>query len=270
MSDRKEPDCINSGIWFEEAESNNPFAAAACYCYGFDVYGDILGKARWAEYIYLLFKGKKPDQIQAQLLEDLSIAIANPGVRDYSVRAAMSASSGGSTAASALMAALAVGAGQYNGSREAYLAVQNWSDCGHDMAAWQERLQSSPPISKLDIWPEMEHSPGFDPYGVTCSKPVKQTLEHLASIKVDGALSWLRSGQSELESFAGGPLTMIGVAAAALVDLGFDAHQAEMMFLLLRLPGAAVHALEQYMQWKHYPFFKQGVILKNDPGSTAE
>ena len=40
--------------------------------------------------------------------------------------------------------------------------------------------------------------------------------------------------------------------------------------LLLRLPGAAVHGLEQYMQWKKYPFFKKGLVLTNDPGPAKE
>ena len=60
---------------------------------------------------------------------------------------------------------------------------------------------------------------------------------------------------------------MTGVAAAAFHTLGFDSDQAEMLFLIFRLPGAAVHALEQHgFGFRRYPFFRNAVILDDDPG----
>ena len=47
MSEATQP--YISHIWAEEAEPDNPFEAKACYCHGYDVYGDLLGKAGWAE-----------------------------------------------------------------------------------------------------------------------------------------------------------------------------------------------------------------------------
>lgn len=52
----KEPEVIHSHLWQELEEPDNPFAAKACYCAGYEVYGDLLGKATWIEYLYLLFK----------------------------------------------------------------------------------------------------------------------------------------------------------------------------------------------------------------------
>ncbi|WP_217995141.1 hypothetical protein [Methylogaea oryzae] len=88
---------IHSRIWEETPEADNPFAAAACYCSGYDVYGDLLGKASWVEYLYLLFKRERPEPFQAALLETLAVALANPGPREASVHAAMSGGVGGST-----------------------------------------------------------------------------------------------------------------------------------------------------------------------------
>src|SRR3569832_457271 len=60
---------------------------------------------------------------------------------------------------------------------------------------------------------------------------------------------------------------MSGVAAAALMDLGHSPDQGEMLYLLLRLPGAAVHALEQKEYgWRRFPFFTHALELENDPG----
>jgi len=58
------------------------------------------------------------------------------------------------------------------------------------------------------------------------------------------------------------------VAAAALADLGFNPDQGEMLHLLLRLPGAAAHALEQRTaSYKDFPFFV--LDLQDDPLKEA-
>lgn len=265
MASTEEKEYIHTNIWMEKAESDNPFAAAKCYCAGYDVYGDLLGKIHWPEYLYLLVKQERPTSIQSKLLEDLAIVLANPGPRDHSVRAAMTASVGGATSASCLMAALAVGAGQYGGAREVYLIVENWNQ---DIEIWKNNIKNKIYKNDVDIWPDIEHVPGFDPYGVSCTTPVKQTLLHLSKVYSSGALGWLVKNRSCLEAFAGCPLSMASVAAAVLIDLEMNAQQAEMLYLLLRLPGAAAHANEQYMQWKKYPFFKNGLILTDDPSFT--
>jgi citrate synthase len=117
------------------------------------------------------------------------------------------------------------------------------------------------------VWPDTEHPAGFDPHGASCATPVLQTLHHLASNPCARALAWLRAHREDLESAAGCPLAMTGVAAAAFRDLEFSNDQSEMLFLLLRLPGAAAHALEQRESgYRHFPFFGAAVRIENDPG----
>lgn len=264
MSDKR--DIIHTQIWEELPESDNPFAAAICRCAGYDVYGDLLGKAGWAEYLYLLFKRERPTPRQARLLEGLAVALANPGPRDPSIHAAMSGGVGRSTHAACLMAALAVGAGQAGGAHEVALAMDCWRECGTDLAAWEQRLKHPPRAERADIWPDPEHPPGFDPHGASCARPVRQTLAFLADIGAGPALAWLHRERPALENLAGHPLSMLGVAAAALADLDFDSDQGEMLCLLLRLPGAAAHALEQRQHgWRNFPFFANGIELTDDP-----
>lgn len=261
---------FHSHIWQEDAEENNPFEAKACYCHGFDVYGDLLGKASWAEYLYLLFKGERPSPLQAQLLESLAVAFANRGPRDHSIRAAMNGGVGGTTAAGSLMAALAVGAGQYGGAHEVFHAVNIWQRAGQDIAQWQTVIQQLLADKTVDIWQPMEHAPGFDPNGESCTTPTRQTLAYLSGFIEGGALQWLNHHREALEELATCPLSMTGVAAAALFDLSFSAEQAEMVFLVLRLPGAAAHALEQQaLGWKKFPFIASMIELENDPGSLG-
>lgn len=270
MSDTPK-ESIRTRIWREDPETDNPFAAAASFCHGYDVYGDLLGKASWIEYLYLLFKGERPTREQASLLEDLAVALANPGPRDHSVQAAMNGGVGGSHNAACLMAALAVGAGQLGGAREVALAMEIWSACGTDLQSWETRLKNPPHEERADVWPEMEHPPGFDPHGASCATPIRQLLQHLSKQNPARALSWLSNNRSDLETIADCPLTWTGVAAAAFHDLGFTSQQSEMLYLLLRLPGAAVHALEQKeFGFRHFPFFRHAIHLDDDPGPYHE
>ena len=254
---------VRTRIWLEEPEPGNPFATKAAYCHGYDVFGQMVGAARWVDMLYLLFRGEAPSASQSRLLETLAVAIANPGPRDPAVHAAMCAGVGGSVAASALMAALAVGAGQYTGAREVFLAMQAWDACGTDMAAWQ-RFMAAPGEEVASAWPQCDHVCGFDPHALATAGPVLQTLDALASQDSGTRLVWLKAQRESLEALAGSPLSMAGVAACALAELGFSPPQGEMLHLLLRLPGAAAHALEQAEYGhKNFPFF--GMSLENDP-----
>ena len=255
-----------SNIWQEEAEADNPFAAKACYSHGYDVYGELLPKASWFEYLLLQFTGEKPTTQQAQLLERVAIAIANPGIRDASVRAAMNSGVSRATHAATLMAALAIGAGQYGGSHEVYLCLQRWQHCGLAKDKWLTQLVMQDDGQQTDIWLPIEHIAGFDPHGESCPTPVLQTLALLSSMKTDGALMWLQTQRVFLEQEVGYPLAMSGVIAAAFYDLGLDEHQASMLYLMLRLPGAATHALEQRgVGWKKFPFVGNQIQLTDDP-----
>ncbi|WP_334186411.1 citryl-CoA lyase [Noviherbaspirillum sp.] len=261
---------IRTELWEEEAQPDNPYSAEACYCRGYDVYGDVLGKAGYLEYLYLLFKGERPDAQALALLNALAVALANPGPRDPSVHAAMAAGVGGSTAASALMAALAAGAGSFGGGREMFLVLEAWHERGNDLQAWISGLSDPAQPTRMQVWPHPEHPPGFEPYGRECAKPAIQTLTTLANIAPGGHASWLLGERIALERAAERPLAMIGAAAAGFMDLRFSPGEGEMLTLLLRLPGAAAHALEQGRQgFRNFPFF--ALDIENDPkGSTAK
>lgn len=248
-------DFIRTRIWREEAEPDNAFAAKTAYCHGYDVYGEMLGKTRWVEMLYLLFRGEAPSTADADMFEALAVALANPGPRDPSVHAAMCGGTCGSPAASSLMAALAVGAGNLSGGREVHAAMETWAACGTDLGKWRQYL-ATPPSTGISVWPHREHAPGFEPHGIVAATPVVQTLACLARLSPSWRLRWMLDNREDLEAIAHHPLALSGVAAAAFADLGFTPEQGEMLHLLLRLPGAAAHALEQ-RQYGHkkFPFF---------------
>tara|TARA_R110002074_G_scaffold287383_4_gene459131 strand:- start:19578 stop:20411 length:834 start_codon:yes stop_codon:yes gene_type:complete len=261
----------HSSFWEEVAEDDNPFATQEAYCHGYNVYEDILQKATWFEYLYVMFKGEKPTEAQAKLLEKLAIALANPGPREASVRAAMNGGVSKAAHASSLMAALAVGAGQYGGSHEVYIVHGLLSKCGCDLETWREELLRPSDKSFADIWLPMEHVPGFDPNGEKTPTVLLNILDELVKIELGHAqLTWLKENRDELELIVGYPMSITLIAATTLYALGFDEHQASMLFLILRLPGAAAHALEQRdVGWKRFPFYSESIQLMNDPGDKG-
>jgi citrate synthase len=251
-------DLIHTRIWHETAEPDNPFATRNALCRGYDVFGQLVGRARWVEMLYLLLRDEQPARSALDMLEALAVALANPGPRDASVHAAMCGAVGGSTAAASLIAALSVGAGRHGGARDVHDAMVLWQACGPDLAAWQRQLaeQADAPI---DPWPLTGRLPGFDPHGASTPTSVRQLLATLVTVGGDnghGYTGWLLQQLDRLPAMAGLPLAISGVAAAALCDLGMTPDEGEMLYLLLRLPGAAAHALEQkHGGFKRFPFY---------------
>ncbi|MFH2134086.1 MAG: citryl-CoA lyase [Pseudomonadota bacterium] len=257
---------IHTRIWREEPEPDNPYATRAAYCHGYDVFGQMLGQARWVEMLYLLFRAEAPTAAQADMLEALAVALANPGPRDASVHAAMCGGVGGSSAAAALIAALSVGAGSYRGAREIFDAMHVWEKCQTDLEAWRTHIHRDTRDDLVDTWPAREHPPGFDPYGMSTATSVRKLLEKLTRMGATPRLGWLSSQRESLETIAGHPLDIAGVSAAAFADLGFQPEEGEMLYLMLRLPGAAAHALEQGRYgFKRFPFYP--VELEDDPAA---
>ena len=181
------------------------------------------------------------------------------------------------------MAAIGVGAGNLGGARAVFHMMQAWQRCGNNLPRWLEYFADFPEQNcsasdvqepSGDVWLPLEHPPGFAPHGVRCAQPVKQTLTRLVECykesNRDGRggehTSWLLQHREALEIAVNMPLAMTGVIAAAMLDLEFDAEQGEMLTLLLRLPGAAAHALEQRERgWKSFPFHGDGLTVTNDP-----
>lgn len=263
MSDIDPAHLIHTRIWQEEPEPDNPFATRAAFCRGYDVFGEMVGNARWVEMLFLLFRDELPGKPALDMLEALAVALANPGPRDPSVHAAMCGGVAGSSAAASLIAALGIGAGRYRGARDVFDAMKAWTACGDDFSAWPAHLQSGAE-EPIDIWPRREHPPGFDPHGVSTAGIVIRLLDVLAMSGVAPRLAWLGNHRTEVEAATERPLDMSGVAATAFTDLGFTAAEGEMLYLLLRLPGAAAHALEQEGNgFRRFPFYP--VELQDDP-----
>lgn len=268
MSDIDPAHLIHTKIWQEEPEPNNPFATRTAFCRGYDVFGEMVGNARWVEMLYLLFRDELPGKPALDMLEALAVGLANPGPRDPSVHAAMCGGVAGSSGAASLIAALGVGAGRYRGARDVFEVIRAWDACGSDFGSWTAHLQSGAEQS-IETWPKRDHVPGFDPHGVSTAGIVLGLLDALTRISRSPRLAWLSERRAEIEAATGLPLEFSGVAATAFSDLGFTPAEGEMLYLLLRLPGAAAHALEQERNgFRRFPFYP--VELQDDPANKED
>lgn len=268
MSDKPN---FQSNIWLDEAQPDDPFTAQASYCHGYDVFGQLLQKASYSDYLLLLFSGEKPSAQHSKLFEVLAITLANLGPRVAANRAAMNAGVGGAPAASCLISSLAIGAGQTGGCRETYVLTHWFQKMGTNHEQWQRQLKD-PNSERMreDIWDEFQHPPGFNPHGVSFPKTHSQLLAALSSCGEFPTIEWLISYRQDFEDLLGVPMGLTFISAAVFYELGFNAEQAEICALMLSLPGAAVHSLEaKHQGWRKFPFFGQSIELTDDPGMIA-
>lgn len=266
---------IQSSFWQEIPAPNDPFSTKSCFCHGYDVYNDLLGKASWIEYFYLMLTGKQISTEERFVLNATAMLIANPGPRDPSVRGAMNGAIGGSQSAACLMSALAIGAGQYGGAHEIFLMLDLYNTWETQLDTWLEKIPSyidNAKDNETDAWLSLEHFPGFDPNGVQSTEAVRILFKLIMQANIDNESSelpttlWLQKVQPQLEEKVGYPLALTGLVGAIFHDLGLNPMQGEMLFLVLRLPGAAAHALDQYNRKFHeYPFFGSALRILNDP-----
>mgnify|MGYP001035817370 CR=1 FL=1 len=258
-------------IW-HETPSENPYYAKACYCYGYNIYEDVLAKAAYPDYLYLLLTGQRPTKDMSQLFEKVLIALAHPGLRDPSVRAAMNAGVGGSRAAAALMGAIAVGAGQAGGAHELRLSLLITQQAKNDITQWSNQFKSLFENQVCDVWPALEFVPGFDPHQATASQITLKMLDVFAAhAGAQSQSAWLLQHYKQLEQQLGYGLNFIGATASALFDLHFTPEIAEYFFMIARLPGAAIHAQEsRQLGHKKHPFFTDWPVLLNDPGPVNQ
>jgi len=241
-------DTIRTRLWDETPDPRSPFAGRTVRLAGYDYYGDLLGQAGWADMVWLLFAGDPPSPAQRRLFEHLAVALANPGPRDPSVHAAMCGGIGGSHPAASLMAALAVSAGDHGGSEELARALRAWcdvADSGHDLA---DALAAN---ANMDgTWP------GFSPHLSHTPETVLTCLATLCQSPLAERLAQLHTEAPALTQRCGRGMNLTGVAAAAFADLGVSSAPAEALYLLMRLPGALAHALEQSERgYRNFPFF---------------
>lgn len=232
-------------IWQEVPASDNPYAASQARLRGYDLLELVRG-ASFIEVLFLLFAGELPSPAQAELLEAWWIASIAPGPRHPATRAALAAGVSKSGAAGILPLALTVLSGDHLGAGEVKRAMRFLSaQRDTDPRATAERLLAACPA---DGPGDRRVAPGFGSRFGSTDHVVHAVGNLLARLDGAGAgLAWGSAFACALEGAGMGWLDP-AVAAATLLDLGFDELTAMGVFQLARAPGLLAHGLEMVGQ----------------------
>jgi citrate synthase len=226
----------SSHIWYEESAPDNPYITAAAFCHGYNL-NELMEKRSFVDVFYLLFRGELPTRAQAQLLQQLMIALINPGPRHPATRAAMNAGVGKTNPLHILPIASAVLGGEHAGGGEVENAMQFF-----DMHCVKDAKTLA-----CDFFAHEECEIVLAGFGVRhggIDVMAAKLAGQLVALEAAGStLKWGCAFVQEFEAH-GMSWTMPGVAAAVFADLGFNPRTGACLFQLLGAPGLVAHGLE--------------------------
>lgn len=240
-SDEGYTDRAATKISCEIPAKHNPYITEQVQYYGYDLF-DLMQKRSYVDVLFLLFQGELPTQPQAQLFEALLIALINLGPRHPATRAAMNAGVGKTRPAHILPISLSVSGGAWLGGNEVSESMR-----------WLKNNKKDDPIGVAntllaDTQPKQEGdwhiAPGFGSRFGDIDLIPQKLIKQLAELPGSGNyLSWGKDFSQAIYPHKMGCL-ITGVAAAALLDLGFHPRAGVGMFQLMSAPGLLAHGLE--------------------------
>ncbi len=235
---------LKTRIWQEIPSDSNPYLAKACLCHGYELF-DLMQNCRYSEVLYLLFRGELPDKDESKLLEQLQIALINPGLRHPATHSAVYAGVGKSDPAHILPISLSVLGGQHLGGAEVEQAMRFLRRACRKPVEFTIQQHILPMLEqqntvKADIHPV----PGFGSHFGDIDPLVNQMARHLQCLPASSkCLTWGMTFTSEIATYNIGWL-MTGLAAAVFADLGFQPRAGAGLYQLLCAPGLLAHGLE--------------------------
>jgi len=258
---RPKRESIRTSITYEHCSSENPFVAKKTLWHGYDAEKLAVGYG-WTEMLFLLSQGELPSDTQNQQLNTLMTFLANPGPRDAAVRAAMNCGVGKTPLPTILTTGLTVRGGMADGAMHVEAAMRL-------LRGGFSEAENSPPEQLIDDyrtfqaehrddeivpWPEVP--PGFGlHYGGRDLRAEK--LLAITEEQHDKYLRWARFIEMQL-AMEHEPqyLTLPGVTAAILCDLGFSAEHGAGVYMIAGSAGILAHGVEQLPRnWNEYPFW---------------
>lgn len=232
-----------SKIWCEQPSTDNSFIAKSALCHGYDIY-ELMAKRSFVDVFYLLFRGELPSPAQANLLQQLMIALINPGPRHPATRAAMNAGVGKTHTVHILPIASSVLGGDYLGGGEVEEAMRFIAAQQHlslEECCRQVVTQYSLDALSANDYPLL---PGFGCFYGGIDLFAQEVAERLAALPAAGeSLHWGQQFAAALAVHNAG-WRITGVAAVVLADLGFSPRSGAALFQLLGAPGLLAHGLE--------------------------
>jgi len=216
-------------IFREFPSDDNPYCESRVECYGYDQLS-LASNLDFAEYLFLLFRGKLPEKAEANLLNKALIALCSLGVRHPASRAAVAAGVGKTVPENVLPAALMV----LNSEQDGAASIQQ------AMRFLRSASKSRPVIKGL-----LEENPVFGLHYGSANEYLDMICENLLE---DADWNYLSLGRSLIvaarsEGMEIGWL-MTGLFAAIFCDLGIRPRFAPGLMQLICAPALVVQGME--------------------------
>ncbi|MCF6231210.1 MAG: citrate synthase [Gammaproteobacteria bacterium] len=232
---------VTTKICLETPTKENPYLTEKSYCHGYNLM-ELMSKRRFVDVFYLLFRSELPTAAESEILEQLMIALINPGPRHPATRAAMVAGVGKTDTSHLLPISLTIMGGQHLGGAGVEPAMRflrkNRRTPAYEVA---EKLISQRPAATEGDW---QIAPGFGSrYNGIDPMPTKIAKQLLTLEGAGDTLKWACTFADAITPANVGWLTP-GVAAAVLTDLGFAPRAGAGLFQIFCAPGLLAHAVE--------------------------
>ncbi len=211
---------------------------------------ELMGRLRFADVVFLAFRGELPSREEAELLDALLVAAVDHGVTPPSALAARTVASTGA-ALNASIAAGVLAINRFHGGaiedamRLFYEGVRSAGEDG-DLASAADALAAR-------LKGEGKRAAGFG-HRYHKNDPRTARLFELSREKgLFGPHQRFALAMRESVSRLAGkelPLNVDGAMAAVLCDLGFPPEYANAFFIVARVPGLAAHYFEETTRFR--------------------
>lgn len=213
---------------------------------GYDI-ADLMTKASFTDTIFLLHRGRLPDDAERRLLNAILVAVSDHGPGSPSTAASRLVASANRDAPEAAVAAglLAIG----NAHAGAGLACMKMIAQGLDLVAKQGlTFEAAARRIVADMRDRGQRLAGFG-HRLHTADPRSRALMSLARnvFKArEGVTFMLAVEDAVAAQIRPMPMNVDGALAAVLFDLGFPPMFARLIFMIGRIAGLTAHVVEEY------------------------
>jgi len=213
---------------------------------GYDV-AELMTRASFTETVFLLHKGRLPNEAERRLLSAILVAVSDHGPGSPSIASSRLVASANRSAPEAAVAAGVLAIGDAHAG--AGLACMELIEQGVSLARSGElSVQAAARKIVVDVRERGERLPGIGHRQHTAD-PRTAVLFSLArelDVAGDGVAFTLAMGEAVAELVKPMPINLDGALAAVLFDLRFPPLFAKLVFIIGRVAGLSAHVMEEY------------------------
>lgn len=207
---------------------------------------DLIGNVPFSNVIFLLLKGKLPDNSEAKMLDAILTSSIDHGVTPPTALAARIVASAGVPLPTAVSAGLlAVGDVHGGAIEESARLLQEWVTKGEPVKTAIELL--------VFLKSKEKRMPGIGHRIHTCDPRTQKLFSIANELKIAGQhVSLMKAVETEINKGLTKPLpiNVDGAIAAIISDMGFDWRLGKAFFLLGRVAGLVAHVYEEQTREK--------------------